>query len=117
MTNGFVNSTFGKICVEMAIYLNRVVIPKRNFIGDRNDTVMIDVVTILKDNRSRRSEFIWSKAIGFSDFGWSNRADNMQQDLTLAQCKSKFRIFQVGIQIKESLRIDKILMIKLSRDP
>ena len=64
-----------------------------------------------------RSEWIWSKAIGFSDFGWSNRADNMQQDLTLAQCKSKFRIFQVGIQIKESLRIDKILMIKLSRDP
>ena len=37
------------------------------------------------------------KAIGFNDFGWSNRADNMQQDLTLAQCKSKFRIFQVGI--------------------
>jgi len=34
------------------------------------------------------------QAIGFSDFGWSNRADNMQQDLTLAQCKSKFRIFQ-----------------------
>ena len=50
MTNGFVNSTFGKICVEMAFYLNRVVIPKRNFIGDRNDTVMIDVVTILKES-------------------------------------------------------------------
>ena len=64
-----------------------------------------------------RSEWIWSKAIGFSDFGWSNNADNMQQDLTLAQCKSKFRIFQVGIRIKESLRIDKISMIKLSRDP
>ena len=37
------------------------------------------------------------KAIGFNDFGWSNQPDNMQQDLTLAQCKSKFRIFQAGI--------------------
>ena len=50
MTNGFVNSTFCKICIEMAFYLNRVVIPKRNFISDRNDTVMMDVGTILKES-------------------------------------------------------------------
>ena len=50
MTNGFVNSTFGNICVEMAFYLNRVVIPKRNLISDRNDAVMIDVGKILKES-------------------------------------------------------------------
>merc|ERR1712235_53690 len=38
------------------------------------------------------------QAINFNSF-WSNGANknNMEQELTLAQCKSTFRIFQVGI--------------------